>query len=54
MVPVGEGGRAWLVQRMFLLVGLGREERTQNLSFIVVCVACKLARSSGCTLDVVR
>lgn len=39
VVPVREGARAWLVQRMFLFVGLRREEEkkfhSQHLVYLV-------------------
>lgn len=42
----------WLAQRMFQFVGLRR--RQKNLSFILLCLSRKPARSNGCVLDVIR
>lgn len=54
VVHVREGGRAWLVLRMFPFVGLRRDGEKKNLSFIALCLSCKLAHSNGCILHVVR
>lgn len=41
------------MQRMFLFVGLRREEK-KKLSFIALGLSCKLAHGNGCTLHVMR